>query len=288
VRRYLEEHPSEDGGRLGRLVNHDPRSRAYRLPRSGSVLRDVHHQSHVSTLDQGSLGSCVPNSGTTVLGTETYWWTLDEGTQAALGEPWAVDLYREVTRNDPWPGSWEPTDTGSDGLSLAKVLVARGTIAGYQHAFDPASALGALQEQPLITGIAWRSGCDRPNVDGLVSWSGPVRGGHEIAVTGYLADKQWVEFRNSWGTGWGVGSHFSGEHGYFYMTVADWAQALTDDGDVTAFVPITQPPPEPVLDPELEAWWKDTRDWIEHPHGWHRSTVAAIAARQYAGRKGLV
>lgn len=45
---------------LGRLIEHDERSRRYAFDASKVKLALVHHERRVPVLDQGSLGSCFP------------------------------------------------------------------------------------------------------------------------------------------------------------------------------------------------------------------------------------
>jgi hypothetical protein len=226
--------------RLGRHVQHDIRSRSYRYRAVPKTLQSVTHLPSIDCLDQGDLGSCVANTGTELLATAAF----NPVRPAVLDEAYAVDLYRELTRNDPFPGSWEPTDTGSDGTTLGKVLTSRGLASGYQHAMDAASFLDALQTRAVPIGITWRGGCDNPNSDGLIRWTGSIRGGHELLAVGYDADRQWVLIQNHWGSLWGIG-------GRCWMPVADLTAALADDGDATIILPATAPAPVPEVNADV-------------------------------------
>ncbi len=134
--------------------------------------------------------------------------------------------YSDSTHLDTIKGIYPPNDTGSDGLSVMKVLKNRGLISGYTHAFSADQVFRALQLVPGITGITWLSGCDKPNSSGVVKYRGLARGGHEIELVGLDMVKGVVWFCNSWGLGWGLG-------GYFAMTLDDYAKALADNGDAT-------------------------------------------------------
>jgi hypothetical protein len=155
-----------------------------------------------------------------------------------LDEGAAVKCYMRATEIDPWPGTYPPTDTGSDGLSVAKVLTDAGAIAGYQHAFTLADALAALMFRPLITGTYWLEDMFQPTREGLIRPTGGVAGGHEYVIDEYDQTRGWVGFTNSWSAGWGMG-------GRFYMEAEDFASLLAQDGDVTVFVPVTADPPRP-------------------------------------------
>jgi hypothetical protein len=71
---------------------------------------------------------------------------------------YAEHLYSDATKIDPWTGEWLPDDTGSDGLSIAKVLLTRGLISGYQHATTLEAALTALAQRPVMIGSSWLRG----------------------------------------------------------------------------------------------------------------------------------
>ena len=49
---------------LGRLIEHDERSRRYAFDASKVKLASVHHERRVPVLDQGDLGSCTGNAMT--------------------------------------------------------------------------------------------------------------------------------------------------------------------------------------------------------------------------------
>jgi hypothetical protein len=229
----LEEHPSAGGGRLGRHVRHDERSRAFAVrPVSLGTLRSVRHKRHAAVFDQGhewdrvtrkyvDLGSCVPNAGNGALSTAPF-------RHSYSGGRCVVD-YRLVTAADPFEGQWPPDDTGSDGLSFAKLARSQGRIARYEHAFSLDATLTALASHPVMLGIAWRTGCDRPNASGLVRWTGDVRGGHEVVADELDVERRLVGCTNSWSAAWGL-------RGRFYMPWDDLGAALADDGDSTVLI----------------------------------------------------
>lgn len=151
------------------------------------------------------------------------------------GEPTAVSIYKRATVIDGFPGAYPPDDTGSSGLAVCKVALERKLIRGYDHAFGIDQALAALMDGPVITGVNWVAGFDRPNEKGLVRLTGPIRGGHEFLVRGFdpgnmawwsIGVEPTVLCDNSWSGSWGL-------KGSFVMTVEDWATLLNRDGDVT-------------------------------------------------------
>jgi hypothetical protein len=245
---YVERQPWATPRPLGRHVNHDPRSRrfAFRAPRRVDI-RSVRHERHVPVFDQGDTGSCTGNAAVGALATGQYRRTVTDADASwlqPLDQSAARECYSRATRIDPFRGEWPPEDTGSDGLSVAKVLHEAGAISGYRHAFAFDDALAALMDGPVITGTNWYPSMFDPAPDGLVTIRPGDRpdGGHEYIVDEYDADKGWLGFTNSWGSGWGVG-------GRFFMTRATFQRLLMERGDVTVFVPSTEPVPEPAPAP---------------------------------------
>lgn len=271
---------------LGRLVHHDPKSRAYPFKAArGTNYRTVQHASHIDILDQGQIGSCTGNATVGALGCDPFYATLPA--TVVLDEAQAVRVYSLATQRDEFDGWYNietgETDTGSSGLGAAKAAKEFGYISGYRHAFSVADALAALQDFPIIAGIPWYSSFEEPDANGVVA-IGPtayVRGGHEICGDGYDADKGLVWFRNSWGPMWGKGGRFA-------MQVATFARLLSEDGDVTVFTPLTAPTPVPLptVDPELAAWWTASKAWANARHV-GSNAAAARAAKALAQAKGL-
>jgi hypothetical protein len=79
---------------------------------------------------------------------------------------------------------------------------------------------------PVITGVNWYEGFDKPSADGVVEISGSIRGGHEFEVHGIDVDARTVRCVNSWGPDWGDG-------GSFTMSWSTWDRLLHEQGDVT-------------------------------------------------------
>lgn len=213
----------EQHRRLGRHVEHDPRSWGYqaaRAPKIASVL----HKRLVPPFDQGNLGSCTGNAMAGLLMTEP----VHTPTIGTLRELDAVDLYEWATHHDGIAGAYPPQDTGSSGLAVTKAAKARGWIASYRHAFGLAHALEALTLRPVIAGIAWYDSFDSPGPGGLVAISprAQVRGGHEIEVVGVDTDTKQIRCWNSWGASWGDGGAFS-------MGWETLDQLLHAQGDIT-------------------------------------------------------
>lgn len=209
--------------RLGRHVEHDPRSRSYAVQAASlGTLTSVRHRRLVPIYDQGNLGSCTGQACAGALSTAPFGHRYREAS--------AVRFYSQATKLDDDPATYPPTDTGSTGLAVAKVALARKLCSSYQHAFSLEAALTALQTGSVMLGLAWKTGCDTPDSSGLIRWTGSVRGGHEIELDENDVEGRRVGFPNSWGKGWGV-------NGRAYMSWDDLAAALADSGDITVLVP---------------------------------------------------
>lgn len=234
--------------RLGRNVKHDSRSLHYQVePESLDSLKSIRHNRLIPVLDQGNLGSCTGNAAIGCLGTgyfydpETVHRFLSPS-DATVDERIAVQVYSDATRLDSYNGTYPPTDTGSDGLSVVKVLQQKGLISGYQHAMSLAAALTALSKQPVIVGTSWHENMFNPAANGRLSITGSVQGGHEYVLDELDVENKRVWLTNSWSRNWGV-------QGRAYLSWDDLGTLLADDGDCTVFTPLSQPAPAPTPPP---------------------------------------
>lgn len=223
----LDEH-EVPGKRLGRHVEHDPKSKDHAVEVATPIgaLKAVHHRRYGKLFDQGQIGSCTGNAAAGSVNTVP----LHKIGERLLQESSAVALYSLATHLDDIPGVYPPDDTGSSGLSAAKAAKQKGYIKSFKHAFNMDQALNALQIGPVITGVSWYEGFDHPDQYGMVVVSGQVRGGHEFVVRGFepaadIADSV-LDADNSWGYSWGL-------RGRFRFTVATWQQLMDNQGDVT-------------------------------------------------------
>lgn len=219
-RKTLDESPSRWASesrpmRLGRHVAHDPRSRGFPAARA-RVVKSVMHKRNERPFDQGALGSCTGNAIAGACSTAPFGRKLREAD--------AVKAYALATTLDRVLGVYPPDDTGSSGLAAAKAAVRLGWCRGYTHAFGLKHLLEALTLGPGALGIAWLTDCDAPDANGVVSWSGDLRGGHEVELVGIDTDQELVWCCNSWGVEWG-------KEGLFALTYHDLGRALAHRGD---------------------------------------------------------
>jgi hypothetical protein len=250
VTRHIEEHPSETGGRLGRHVEHDERSRAYVLSEDllGTGYTSATHKVNAPVLDQANVGACVGFGTEACASADPFYAAIPTTVKARPTADVATDnkqglaLYSSATGLDSIKGTYPPDDTGSVGLAGAKAAQKAGLISGYQHALSLGAALKGLGLLPCITGVPWYEGFDNPDSSGRVKISGSVRGGHEFCVYGIDAVKKLVWARNSWTADWGL-------NGTFCFSFDDWGRLLDEQGDVTFFVPLTSPAPTPTPTP---------------------------------------
>lgn len=238
TRRYQPTDP-----RLGRHVHFDARSARYAIaPIPTSLLQEQAWELAIGILDQQNSGACTGNAGTYDLGCSS---TIGPGLTGVtiagktypLDETFARDmLYSQATQIDPFPGAYIPgdpssEDTGSDGLSVAKVLKSWSLIDSYSHAFDVNALYAALQAGPVMLGIPWMNSMFDPGPNGLltVDEKSGIAGGHELLATHLMLDASGKPARlrgpNSWGEQWGDG-------GYWEMKVADGGWLLSQQGDV--------------------------------------------------------
>lgn len=250
----------EQGGphRLGRHVEHDPRSLAYAhgvLPQS--AIKSVDWTRRVPHFDQGRLGSCTGNAAAGLVGTDCaarsgLTSVTVSGNVLPVDETLAVQVYSLATQLDEFQGAYPPDDTGSSGLGAAKALKKLGLAASYKHAFSVDALTSALQTGPVMVGTVWLKSMFDVDPDGyvIVDRKTAVAGGHEYVISAYDTDRLAFRIDNSWGD-WGL-------RGSCWVTQANLQWLLSQQGDVT--VPAWAPAPAPT-DPDM-AMALAARSWL--------------------------
>lgn len=230
---YCEQIP-QTNAMLGRHIEHDPNSKNYPLPKLAAPTKDIQWATYGPILNQGppdtvpSLGACTGFAAAHIMNTDPLYSVRISRGENLLTNRDAIEMYSRATIIDPFPGSYPPTDTGSSGLAVMRVMHSLGLIKEYRWAFGIDGVLGALNTGPLCVGTIWRESMSRPNRSGLVKPSGAVVGGHEYCVTGFQKigrrmAKNLLWCRNSWG--------WWGNLGGFCITVSDFEDLLDRDGD---------------------------------------------------------
>jgi hypothetical protein len=217
--------------RLGRHVEHDPRSLAYAhgvLPKS--AIKSVSWTRRAPILDQGNVGSCTGNALAGLLGTDA------KGRAGATSVTVKADS-RGVFKAGTYPldEEYPGKDTGSSGVACGKSAQMLGLATGYSHAFGVDALKAALQTGPTLIGIPWLNSMFNPDSGGqlTVDRTSGIAGGHELVVSGYDVGG-WFRIDNSWGAAWG-------DQGSCHVREADIVWLLAQDGDVTVPQLVTAP-----------------------------------------------
>jgi len=145
-------------------------------------------------------------------------WSGDQGSEpSCVGFAWAhwlasspvsqfldpAGIYALAQHVDEWEGN------DYDGTSIragAKLLNRLGHIEWYSFTTDEGAVRGnVLEVGPLVIGVNWYAGMEKPDRDGLIVPSGQLRGGHAILIVGYAPG--FYMLKNSWGLDWGLSGH---------------------------------------------------------------------------------
>lgn len=209
--------------RLDRLQEFDERSRAF------GVAEVVPQPFKSKTwrlrerLDQGRDGACVG------FGTTHRIAALPISFSGANYQ-FAMTLYREAQKLDPWPGE---DYEGTSVLAGMKAAQARGHFSEYRWCFTVDDIIRAVaHEGPVVIGIDWLEDMFTPDERGMLSPTGSVAGGHCLIIRGVTLEPRGVRkgvgpvFRltNSWGADWG-------ENGEAFITVEDYERHLMPGAD---------------------------------------------------------
>jgi hypothetical protein len=140
---------------------------------------------------------------------------------------------------------------------MAKLLMSKGVIPGFQSIFSFDAFLAALQKFPVGVGTYWRREMFYPSGEGLVLPAGAYDGGHQYMAVQYIEGRAWIGFDNSWGR-WGLNGT-----GRFYMEAERFSALLAENGDAIVYTLPTAPAPvpEPIGDGADRVLKANLHDW---------------------------
>ena len=220
---WIAEHSSTHGGRLGRHVHFDERSRDFPVAlRKGAQVVTRTWERTIQAFSQGDLGSCTGNGAVGLLCTQPY---KQKGVR--YNETLARKVYSQASKLDTIRGVWPPRDEGSTVLGAMKALRALKFAKGYHWCFGLDDVLKTLSTLgPVEVGLNWYEGFDTPNAKGLVKLKGALRGGHAFELLGVDAEQKLVWAINSWGPTFGL-------QGRFAITWTDLDRLLHEEGEAS-------------------------------------------------------
>lgn len=173
-------------------------------------------------LNQGREGACVGFSCAGELAAKPAAYPTDDRL--------ALKIYaaaREVDRSEGRNFS-----SGATVLAGMKACQRARYFQKYVWCFGIDDAINwVVRKGPTIWGINWYESMYEPNRQGLLSVEGDIAGGHAIMCNGFWPNHPQfgdvLVFTNSWGKSWGL-------NGRAYLSVADGARLLKEDGEVAA------------------------------------------------------
>ena len=196
------------------------------VPGAESVFRTPNFP---RALDQLNIGRCTGNAVAHALSTQPF--------KLSLNEDDADKIYRRATVIDPFPGTYPPTDTGSNGASAWQAAIDLKYTDVKSIAIDSLEELqSALQRVPCILGTDWYDGFFEPTACGELVLRGSIAGGHEPEIVGWDKSMRRFWIRNSWGD-WGVSR--GEETGYAYFSAGTLQKLLNSGAEIDC--PVSPP-----------------------------------------------
>lgn len=207
--------------RLDRLVQFDEKSREFPIRELNEGRKPRSYTWRCpSVLDQGPDGACVG-----------FAWAHELLARPAeaqgVGYPFAMRLYREAQKVDPWPGE---AYEGTSVLAGAKAVYGLVDKGEYRWAFSPDDALIAIGHTgPVVLGVNWYESMFNPDSKGFLRVAGRVAGGHAIVARAVNWREERVLLHNSWGPTWGGVA--DAPDGCAWISFADLARLLGESGE---------------------------------------------------------
>src|SRR5215218_1503062 len=212
--------------RLGRQVVQDPRSRGFPMRAADTTTwRSRSVRLYDPTGNPNQHVGCCTGCDKAMEGNATG----NRVPGRVLKYPHALSIYRLATQLDPWPGSWEPTDTGSSGLAASRAAQRLGLGGAYQWALAggvDAVVQAIVDGRTVGCGTWWYEGMfDRKRhpkrgAEWVIEPTGPKVGGHQFRATAWEEYTDMVRVRCWWGTYRDV-----------WIKRTQLGELLADDGD---------------------------------------------------------
>lgn len=216
--------------RLGRQLVHDSRSRSFPAPLARfQPVEPFRHRFYQPRVTPNQPVGCCTGVAEAVIANSVP--NRVKGRVLDMDD--ALACYRIASRNDPWPGEWEPEDTGSSGLAAAKGAVELGWAAGYEWCFGLDHVRSALPIRPISVGTWWPGSAFYLDEDGFIDCRGGYVGGHQWTLTGWHPEGDTFYGLCWWGPDWPT----PGAKGRFKIRGADLNRLLEDDGDAHMTTP---------------------------------------------------
>lgn len=206
--------------RLGRILNHDPRSLAFAaaIPVDRSNWRDksirLYDPSRNPNQQVGCCTGCAKAMQLNALGNTK---------PGVLGMASALALYGIATGIDPFPGTYPPDDTGSSGLASCKA--AQQFLGAGRYEWEFRGADGVISQvmagRVMSVGTRWDNNMFEQDEDGRIHPGGGEAGGHQYVIRGYWKSRDWALGRCWWGE----------DFRDFWIARTDLDDLLRDNGD---------------------------------------------------------
>lgn len=185
---------------LGRNKVHDPASKGF--PMGATIDKDTWKNKSIRIFDprrnpNQCHGECTGCANAMMLNS-----VGSRAKGVVLGMDYAHKVYSWASANDPWDGSWPPTDTGSSGLAAAKAAQVFGTGGEYRWIFGGADEViqTVMNGRAVSCGTWWHEGMMRADQMRRIFPTGPRVGGHQFIVRGYHERMDSAIVRCWWGS----------------------------------------------------------------------------------------
>lgn len=212
--------------RLGRIVEYDPRMRAFPIRPTIHINAKPRSMTWFCTtyLDQGNVGACV---GFAV----AHEAIARPDVRPNVSHATAMQIYKRAQQLDPWPGE---DYEGTSVLAGVKAGFELGFYREYRWALTFEDlVLGVGHHGAAILGINWYSSMYNLDSNGFIHVNGSVAGGHSLLAVGVNVPEQKFRLHNSWGKSWGI-------RGDAFISFDDMRRLFVEQGEAVFPTPPTR------------------------------------------------